>query len=186
MILNALGFSNRAMYLHPNYYCKRPVELLVGENIEPEDLNDDCLGSALDAIYESGVTEPFYKVTSRALKKYNIKHRFVHLDSASFSLHGKYNSEENDDAEVITINKGYSKDNNPNLDQVIVSLMCAYRTSIPVWIEVLSGNSQDKKAFPETIKIFKKQFQKKEMPYFVADSALYTNEGLKQISDRKY
>src|SRR4030042_5927187 len=49
IILNALGFSGRAMYLHPEYYRKRPVELLVGEGIEPEDLNDDSLGGALDA-----------------------------------------------------------------------------------------------------------------------------------------
>jgi hypothetical protein len=35
------------MYLHSDFYRKRPVELLVGEGIEPEDLNDDSLGSAL-------------------------------------------------------------------------------------------------------------------------------------------
>jgi transposase len=27
MVLNALGFSGRAMYLHPEFYRKRPVEL---------------------------------------------------------------------------------------------------------------------------------------------------------------
>src|SRR4030042_6980895 len=57
IILNALGFSGRAMYLHPEYYRKRPVELLVGEGIEPEDLNEDCLGSALDTLFDYGVTE---------------------------------------------------------------------------------------------------------------------------------
>ena len=68
MILNALGFTGRAMYLHPEFYRKRPVELLVGENIVPEDLNDSCLGSALDALYDSGLTELFYKTASRALE----------------------------------------------------------------------------------------------------------------------
>jgi len=187
MILNALGFSNRAMYLHPEYYRKRPVELLVGENIGPDDLNDDCLGSALDALYESGLTELFYKIAANALWKYKINHRFVHLDTTSFSLHGKYDKhDETNDTEIIRITKGYSKDNNPDLNQVIVSLMCAYKTSIPLWIETLSGNSQDKISFPKAIKKFKKEFQNKEMPYFVADSALYTQEGLKQISDIKW
>lgn len=186
MILNALGFSGRAMYLHPDYYRKRPVELLVGDTITPEDLNDSCLGSALDALYDYGVTELFYKVASKALTIYNIEHRFVHLDSTSFSLHGRYECEDETDPEVITITKGFSKDHQPDLNQVVVSMMCAYRSSIPVWIEALSGNSNDKKSFPKTIKKFKEQFQKKELPCFVADSALYSEEGLKELTGIKW
>jgi len=182
MILNALGFSGRAMYLHPEYYRKRPVDLLVGDGITPEDLNDSCLGSALDALYDYGVTELFYKVASNALRICNIHHRFVHLDTTSFSLYGKYDDEDDSDTEVVSITKGFSKDGHPELNQVVVSMMCAYRSSIPVWIEALSGNSNDKKSFPKTIKKFKEQFQKKELPYFVADSALYTAEGLKELT----
>src|SRR3989304_9365789 len=131
IILNAVGFSGRAMYLPPDYYRKRPVELLVGEGIEPEDLNDDCLGSALDALYDYGVTELFYKVASRALATYDIEHRFVNLDTTSFSLHGKYNSGDESDTEVVSITKGFSKDDRPDLNQVVASMMCAYRRSIP-------------------------------------------------------
>ena len=47
MVLNALGFTGRAMYLHPEFYEKRPVELLVGDGLTADDLNGDCLGSAL-------------------------------------------------------------------------------------------------------------------------------------------
>jgi transposase len=186
IILNALGLSGRAMYLHPDYYRKRPVELLVGEGIEPEDLNDDCLGSALDELYEYGVTEIFYKAASRALATYGIEHRFVHLDTTSFSLYGKYDLEDDADTEAVKITKGYSKDGKPELNQVIASMMCAYKSSIPVWIEVLSGNSNDKKSFRETIKKFRQQFQEKELPYFVADSALYTAEGLKELTDMRW
>jgi transposase len=182
IILNALGFSGRAMYLHPDYYRKRPVELLVGEGIEPEDLNDDCLGSALDALFDYGVTELFYKVVSRALATYHIEHRFVHLDTTSFSLHGKYENEDESDPEVVSITKGYSKDDRPDLNQVVASMMCAYKSTIPVWIEVLSGNSNDKKSFRESIKKFREQFDQKKLPYFVADSALFTAEGLQELS----
>lgn len=183
IILNALGFSGRAMYLHPDYYRKRPVDLLVGEGIEPEDLNDDCLGSTLDALYDYGVTELFYKVASRALRTYGIEHRFVHLDTTSFSLQGKYDKNDDSDMEVVSITKGYSKDGRQDLNQVVASMMCAYRSSIPIWIEVLSGNSNDKLSFRKTIKKFREQFQGKSLPCFVADSALYTAEGLKELSD---
>ena len=182
IILNALGFSGRAMYLHPDYYRKRPVELLVGEGLEPEDLNDDSLGGALDALYDYGVTELFYLVASKALATYNIEHRFVHLDTTSFSLHGKYEDEDESDPEVVSITKGYSKDGQPDLNQVVASMMCAYKSTIPVWIEVLSGNSNDKKSFRESIKKFREQFDKKRLPYFVADSAFYTAEGLQELS----
>jgi len=182
IILNALGFSGRAMYLHPEYYRKRPVERLVGEGIEPEDLNDDSLGGALDALYDYGVTELFYLVASKALATFNIGHRFVHLDTTSFSLHGKYEKEDESDPEVVSITKGYSKDGHPDLNQVVALMMCAYKSTIPVWIEVLSGNSNDKKSFRESIKKFREQFDRKKLPCFVADSALYTAEGLKELS----
>jgi transposase len=60
---------------------------------------------------------------------------------------GKYNEDdEQESTEVVKITKGYSKDNNPELNQVVLSLMCSYRSSIPVWLEVLIGNNSDKKA----------------------------------------
>ena len=67
MILNALGFSGRALYLSPQFYRNRPVDVLLGEGIEAEDLHNDCLGTALDALYEYGVTELFYQLASQAL-----------------------------------------------------------------------------------------------------------------------
>jgi transposase len=51
MILNGLGFVNRALYLMPHFFKDKPVERLLGEGIEAEHLNDDALGRALDAIY---------------------------------------------------------------------------------------------------------------------------------------
>jgi len=94
----------------------------------------------------------------------------VHLDTTSFSLHGKYESEDESDPEVVSITKGYSKDGQPELNQVVASMMCAYKSTIPVWLEVLSGNSNDKKSFRESIKKFREQFDKKRLPYFVAVS----------------
>lgn len=181
MILNALGFSNRAMYLHPRFSKNKPMDILVGEGIEAEDLNDDCLGKALDALYDYGITELFYQLSSHAFAVFKIPHKFVHADTTTFSLYGKYDMEDESDTEVVKITKGYSKDNHPDLNQVVVSMMCAYRSSLPMWIESLSGNSSDKTTLVKTIKQFKEQFKKKELPYFVADSALYTAEGIKQL-----
>jgi transposase len=44
MILNGLGFVNRALYLTTLFFRDKPVDRLIGEGIEAEHLNDDVLG----------------------------------------------------------------------------------------------------------------------------------------------
>jgi len=44
MVLNGLGFSNRQLYLVPQYFADKPIEHLLGPGIRADDLNDDCLG----------------------------------------------------------------------------------------------------------------------------------------------
>jgi transposase len=134
MILNALGFTGRALYLTKRFYTNRPVDVLVGPGISAYELHDSCLGTALDAIYEAGITELFYSVAGSILTDYGIATRFVHLDSTTFSLHGVYNSKREGSEipeGVIHITKGYSKDSAPQLNQVVVQLICAHRSSIP-------------------------------------------------------
>ena len=43
MVLNALGFTSRALYLLPQYLDNKPVELLVRPGLEAADFNDDSL-----------------------------------------------------------------------------------------------------------------------------------------------
>ncbi len=100
MVLNALGFSSRALYLMPDYMHNKPVDVLIGPRLVAEDFNDDSLGRSLDALYARGVTEVFARIATRALRVYGIEHRFVHVDSSSFHLHGQYEVEE-PDKEVI-------------------------------------------------------------------------------------
>src|SRR5262245_3839951 len=50
MVLNGLGFVNRPLYLTPEFYGNKPVEVLIGAGLRAEDLNDDSLGRALDEV----------------------------------------------------------------------------------------------------------------------------------------
>ena len=88
MIINALGFVSRPLYLTPEFFANKPVELLIGPGITAEMLNDDSLGRALDALFEAGLTETFAQVASHALRQYGIEHRFIHVDISSFHVHG--------------------------------------------------------------------------------------------------
>ena len=127
MILNALGFTGRALYLTPRFYTSRPIDVLVGSGLEARELNDASLGTALDAIYEYGITELFYSVVKNILDRFGISTRFAHLDSTVFSLHSAYNSEENEGEileGIIHITKGHSRDHESGLNQGVVQQSC--------------------------------------------------------------
>ncbi len=83
MIVNALGFTGRALYLTPMFYRNRAVDLLIDHSLDADDLNDASLGTALDVLYEYGVTELFFQVSSTILARQGIDTRFAHLDSTT-------------------------------------------------------------------------------------------------------
>ena len=190
MVLNGLGFVSRPLYLSPEFFHNKPVDLLVGEGIEAADLNDDCLGRALDKLFNRGVTEVFAAVSAHAMQVFGIETKFAHLDSTSFGLHGDYKpaestDEASDEAPIpIQITHGYSRDHRPDLKQAMVSLICANQASLPTWFRALDGNSSDSTTFAETIQAYLTQFtQDAELPVFVADAALYNADTLQTLPD---
>ena len=60
----------------------------------------------------------------------------------------------------------------------MLQLICSHKSSIPLWIEALSGNSVDTKSFAKTVKEFQQQFEGTTMPYMVMDAAFYAKENL--------
>jgi len=181
MVLNGLGFVSRALYLTPEFFRNKPVDVLIGEGITAEMLNDDSLGDALDRMYAAGVTELFAQVAAQACTYYGIETRFHHLDSSSFHLHGDYEQTDPDEG-AITVTHGYSRDHRPDLKQVVAALVTTHQAAIPTWLEALSGNSSDKSSFPQTVAAYQEQLTPDEESYFVADSALYSKANLSQLS----
>jgi transposase len=185
MVLNALGFVGRALYLAPEFFDNKPIDLLIREGLTAADFNDDSLGRALDMLYQVGITEVFACVSSHALDVFGIEHDFVHLDNTSFSLEGDY-ARPSEDPRAVRITHGYSRDHRPDLKQVVVSLICSYQSSIPVWLQALDGNRADKESFPRIIQAYISQMGADELPYFIADSALYSEESINILSQVKW
>jgi len=188
MVLNALGFVESALYLTPEFFDNKPVDLLIREGLTAEDLNDDSLGRALDMLYNADITQVFFCVAFRALSAFGIEHDFVHLDNTSFSLEGDY-AIPSEDPRAVRIAHGYSRDHRPDLKQVVVSLICSYQSSIPVWLQALDGNRADKESFPRIIQAYVSQMQESDssqLPYFIADSAFYSEENIKSLSQVKW
>ena len=64
MILNGLGFSNRRLYLVPQFFANKPIGHLLGPSIQAADLTHDCLGRALDWLYAHDPTQLFAGIDS--------------------------------------------------------------------------------------------------------------------------
>jgi transposase len=184
MIINGLGFAQRALYLTPLFFQDKPVERLIGEGIQAEHLNDDTLGRALDEIYEYGPSELFTQCAIQIANTLNLNPRYGHLDSTSLHVDGEYNSNEEEQDGVIRITKGYSRDHRPDLNQLVLQLICERQSGIPLLMKSISGNKSDKDSFRETIKSHIGQLKTDfGMEYIIADSALYVAETLKEMKD---
>lgn len=90
MILNGLGFSNRQLYLAPQFFANKAVEHLLGPGMSAEMLTDDCLGRTLDWLYDHDLTKLFAGIASRARRIFGVKAEQIHVDTTSFSVSGEY------------------------------------------------------------------------------------------------
>lgn len=174
MIMNGLGLTSRALYLMPEYMENKPIKLLTGEDLEASDFNDDSLGRALDELYALGITEVFAEIVKNAIKAYKLDIEFAHTDTSSLSLTGRYEGASEEDAGLVKITHGYSKDHRPDLKQVVVTLVTSQQGRIPLWLEVLDGNSSDKTSLRETVNAYCDHLTEGKEPWFVMDSAAYT------------
>ncbi|WP_194848098.1 IS1634 family transposase, partial [Candidatus Neptunochlamydia vexilliferae] len=177
MIINGLGFTSRPLYLEAQFFSTKPIKRLLGREIDEEEISDDRLGRALDRIYEADPEKIFSTIATQAAIRFNVNKRFQHLDSTSMSVHGEY------EEGIGLIQFGYSKDNNPNLKQFMISLMSSQDGDVPLLAQTISGNTSDKKHFREVLKDLKKEIQEAEAPsYYVADSAFYVKETIEEVS----
>lgn len=187
MVLNGLGFMNSRLYMTPHYFQDKPVAQLLGAELVPEQLNDDCLGRCLDKIAEYGVTKLYSELAFEIAQEKNLLSQRLHLDSTSFVLYGRYEGGEEYPVDIARPDYGYSKANRPDLKQVTLSLVQGGAANIPLWMEALDGNSSDKVSFQETVRKVQAFVQRlKCMPEglcFVVDGAFYVPEKLAELNN---
>jgi len=94
---------------------------------------------------------------------------------------GKYVEEEQ---QIPLVMFGHSKDHRPDLKQFMISLISSQDGDVPLLTQTSAGNTSDKTHFKETLRNLKSQInQETGVHYFIADSALYSADTVKEISD---
>jgi transposase len=128
MALNGLGFTNRPLYLTPQFFASKAVETLLGPGIEARHLNDDALGDTLDRIGDYDPSKLFGEVAHEVAVDEDLLSGPLHVDTTSFSVVGEYaiDGEAGDgqanQPQVIKLTHGFSKDHRPDLKQAVLSL----------------------------------------------------------------
>lgn len=183
LIINGLGFTQRTLYMVSSFFSDKPVAELLGAGIKAEQLNDTVLGRCLDTIYERGCTALYASLVPQICSVLGLVSKFGHMDSTDFHVDGVYNSQtdpsEAQDAKLIRLTHGYSRDHRPDLNQVVLNMIVDNQAGIPLHMQALNGNMSDKTAFHNTVKEHVARLQNvTNIEYLVMDSAGYTADTL--------
>ena len=178
MVLNALGFTGRALYLNHQFFQKKPLDLLLGPDIATQDLNDDAMGRALDEIYKAGAELVYCTVAMQAIKNYKVKIEDVHGDTTSISVEGAYDGRKNNGL----IRFGYSKDLRKDLKQFILSSFVTGDGGIPIFGSAVAGNTSDAKYFRAAFRALKENIVLDlDGITLINDAAAYNAETIKSL-----
>ena len=191
ILINGLGFVSRPLYLFNQFFDDKAIEILLGEDVESDYVNDDKIGRVMDKLYKYGLNNLFIEIVLLVIKKFKIDTKYSHLDATSFHLHGEYKSEEIHEKEKeitrerpIIITKGYSRDHRRDLKQCVLDLITSSDGDIPLLMRAGDGNEADKAVFGKILVEFKKQIIFDSI--MVCDSALYSQENLQIIQHLKW
>jgi transposase len=175
MILNGLGFAHKPLTLTPQFFANKPLDLLLRAGVHAEMFNRFKLGRTLDEIHTYGCDLLFSELALAVCAQERVEHRFSHLDTTSFSLHGDYVPES--DIQAICITHGYSKDHRPDLKQAVLELLVSQDGGVPLVSKSWDGNTSDTQIFKERTEALLAAFTSSPTPrYLVADAKLYTED----------
>lgn len=178
MIINALAFTTRPMYLSSKFFKTMDLDHLLGKKIECEWLNDDAIGRTLDALFEYGISELYMQMAAEAFNIAGIKYRIGHLDSTSIHYHGNsyeepaYFTIDNKLTETpIVAALGYSRDAHPELKQVMLQMISDTVSGSPLFMKPQDGNTNDTKGFNPALELVSSMKGALALDYLVADAA---------------
>ena len=181
MLLNGLGFTGRTLHMYPQYFESKPVERLLGKQVDAAAINDDVLGRCLDKLYEVGVSELYEGLASKVVNHLGLSCETVHLDATSIHVDGDYATDE--DYQGIRLVRGYSRDNHPELNQVVLNLITENQAGLPVYMQACSGNSNDSESFKVLVKSHIRSLKAAQQSrYFVGDASLYVAETIQTLA----
>lgn len=176
----------KPLYQLNDYYQPKDLEGIFHLPVELDQIQDDRFAYFLDAFYKAGCRRIFSEVCTNALLTYGIKIKSINYDTTSFVMWGKYETLEGKMG-VISIDFGHSKARRPDKKQIKFGMGTADGTIVDA--KVLSGNMSDKTYnkdnIDDVVKLLDQLDVDKTTFYYIADSALFSEEILLKMKKAK-
>ena len=165
-----------ALYRVQPFFSQVPTELLLGEGVTPDLLNDDALGRHLDRLFEAGGSQLFNALSLRVIAGEGLELDRLHADTTSKLVFGEYASPHE---EAISVTYGHSKDHRPDLKQVMAGVTTT-TDGVPTLAEMLDGNQSDKTWHGGSLERLRQRLKipEERRVHYVGDSALITQANL--------
>jgi transposase len=148
--------------------------------IDPDDLNDDRLGRALDALAPH-VEQITGSVGAKAIDAFGIDVTQIHWDMTSISLYGDY---EHTDEKYPAPAYGHPKDRRTDLKQIQTGIAVSADGGIPVFHRAFDGNAGEVAQVVDTMKALRKLAAPRGF-LMVGDSKLISYTNVTAMSDAK-
>ena len=164
-------------------YSGIDLDLLVGEPIDPSELNDDQFARLLDRLYDADCSRLLLKVALSVRLTFNLPENVVlHSDTTSHVLFGDYIPDEGE-IPPISITYGYSKQKRNDLKQVQTG-MVTDGDGLVIYSCTLDGNKADCTYNNEVILKLKGIYGPELSKYiYVADSKLLTEPNFNSLTE---
>ena len=175
----------KPLYKVEEYYKHKDISNLIGADVNASDLNDDCFANFFDMFHEADPLKVISQILLNAVKLEDVEIDSLHNDTTSWSVCGDYGDEVINDKFPFVINKGYSKDHRPDLNQFKFGLGVT-KDKFPVCAQVISGSCDDntwnKNLLSQIDEIMDIQYLKDLI--YVADCKFVTKANLKKIKEK--
>ena len=177
-----------ALYSLASAYSGMDLELLTGHKTDPltgnelmpDELNDDMFARLLDRLFETGCDNLFFSIAIAVRSTFSLPASYIlHSDTTSHVLYGNYpNSDENSS---LHITKGSSKDKHPELNQIMTG-MITDGAGLLVYSTALDGNTADCTYNAQMIPVLKVVYGS-ELRHliYIADSKLINEKNVRAL-----
>ena len=154
MIINIL--MGRTPLVHvENTFSQLECEILLGQGINPRDLNDDRLGDAIEKLGVLDYHKLYSEICMRGINIHNANVRGIHVDTTNISLQGSYVEPAVGNFDVTF---GDPKSKRKDLKQANIGLF-VQQDGLPIGGTALAGNTSDVIWFREAMQELSETFK---------------------------
>jgi transposase len=189
LALKSSGYAEVLLALIKNILVERNALYAVGEwaafydagLVAQGKVGDDKLGRALDRLFAADRATLQTRIILAVMSGFDLKMERIHNDTTSVMVRGAYDDQ---DPRAIQLKNGHSKENRPDLKQLVYSLCVTSDGAVPVHFKAYDGNQTDDGIHLETWSRLRTLLQHPRFIY-VADCKLCTEKNLRTIDSER-